>query len=150
MSRLPAIVAALCGSIAGLAAAPASPSPVGLWTTIDDHTHAPRSQVEISERGGALSGKVVRIYPQPGEPAQPLCEECSGERYNQPVLGMTILWNLRRVGEEWNGGEILDPENGKVYRVLLRPSTDGSALEVRGYVGFSLLGRSQVWRRAGP
>jgi len=125
-------------------------TPLGIWTTIDDHTRKPRSEVEIGERDGALYGRVVHIYPQPGEPADPRCEECKGDRHNQPILGMTILWNLRRDGEDWNGGEILDPESGDTYRVTLHPTADGKRLEVRGYIGFALFGRTQVWERAPP
>lgn len=130
------------------APAAAEATPVGLWTTVDDHRHEPRSQVEIVERDGALVGTVVRIYPQPGEPAEPRCEDCKGERHNQPVLGMTILWDLRRDGDAWDGGEILDPESGDVYRVTLRPSSDGRRLDVRGYIGLSIFGRTQTWERA--
>ena len=139
-----ALSTALCGATAGAA----EPTPLGLWTTIDDHSHQPRSQVEITEHDGTLSGKVVRIYPQPGEPADPRCEDCKGERHDQPILGMTILWNLHRDGESWDGGEILDPDGGDTYRVTLHPSADGTKLEVRGYIGISLLGRTQVWERA--
>jgi len=63
---------------------------------------------------------------------------------------MTILWNLRRQGDTWEGGEILDPENGSVYRCKLHPVSDGSKLEVRGFIGISLLGRTQTWMRARP
>jgi uncharacterized protein (DUF2147 family) len=136
------VFALTCANAAG------DPTPVGLWTTVDDHTHQPRSQVEISERDGALIGKVVRIFPQPDEPPDPRCEECSGERHNQKVLGMTILWDLRRHGDAWDGGEILDPETGDTYRVTLHPTADGRRLEVRGYVGFAVFGRTQIWERA--
>ena len=139
--RRAAAAALLVGAIS---AGAAEPSPLGLWTTVDDHSHQPRSQVEIGERDGALVGKVVRIYPQPGEPANPRCEDCKGERHDQPVLGMTILWDLRRHGDSWDGGEILDPETGDTYRVTLHPSVDGRRLDVRGYIGFSLFGRTQT------
>ena len=137
------LASAVCGN-----ANAAEPTPLGVWTTIDDHSRKPRSEVEISERDGALYGKVVHIYPQPGEPADPRCEDCKGERHDQPILGMTILWNLKRNGDAWDGGEILDPESGDTYRVTLHPTADGKQLEVRGYIGFALFGRTQVWERA--
>ena len=134
--------ALLIGPACAIAAGDALP--IGLWTTVDDHTHQPRSQVEISERDGALYGKVVRVYPQPGEPADPRCEECAGERHNQKILGMTILWDLHRHGDAWDGGEILDPESGDTYRVTLHLTADGRRLEVRGYVGIAVFERTQV------
>ena len=125
----------------------ANPTPVGIWTTIDDHTHKPRSLVEIGEHDGVVSGRIVKLFQDPGEDPDPVCRECAGARHDQRVLGMTILWDLRRDGDHWNGGEILDPEDGSVYRVILHPSADGAHLEVRGYIGLSLLGRTQVWER---
>jgi uncharacterized protein (DUF2147 family) len=122
----------------------AAPSPVGLWKTIDDETHEARAIVSITEENGVLSGRIVRLFRKAGEDPAPLCEKCSGERERKPVIGMTILWNLHRDGAVWDGGEILDPEEGKTYRCKL--TLDGDSLEVRGYIGISLLGRTQVWQ----
>jgi len=130
-------------------AAAAETSPVGTWKTIDDDTHRPKAIVEISEQNGVLSGKIVKLFRNPGEDPAPRCKECQGERHDQPVLGMTILWDLHHDGDVWDGGEILDPENGKTYRCKVRVGDDGN-LEVRGFIGLSLLGRTQVWERAAP
>jgi uncharacterized protein (DUF2147 family) len=151
--RLCALALGFASAVAGAASlgcavAAETQTPAGTWTTIDDHTHEPRSLVEISERDGALSGRIVRLFRKPGEDANPRCVDCKGDRHNQPVLGMTILWNLHRDGDRWDGGEILDPESGETYRVTLRTSEDGTHLDVRGYIGISLLGRTQVWQRA--
>lgn len=128
----------------------AGPSPAGTWKTIDDETHKPRALVRIEEYEGVLSGRIVRLFREPGEDPNPLCEDCTGERHNQPVLGMTILWNFRRHGDTWEGGEVLDPEEGKIYSANLHLRDDGMRLVLRGYVGVPLLGRSQVWERADP
>jgi uncharacterized protein (DUF2147 family) len=125
-----------------------NPTPLGTWTTIDDVSHRPRSLVEISETDGVLSGRIVRLFQAPGEDPDPRCVDCQGERHGQPVLGMTILWNLHHHGDSWDGGEILDPESGSIYRVTLHPEGGGDRLEVRGYIGFSLFGRTQIWQRA--
>jgi uncharacterized protein (DUF2147 family) len=125
-----------------------NPTPLGTWTTIDDVSHRPRSLVEISETDGVLSGRIVRLFQAPGEDPDPRCVDCQGERHGQPVLGMTILWNLHHHGDSWDGGEILDPESGSIYRVTLHPEAGGERLEVRGYIGFSLFGRTQIWQRA--
>ena len=123
----------------------AEPSPVGLWKTIDDNTGQPKGLVRISERNGQFEGRVEKIFPKPGEDPAPKCDKCDGSRYNQPVLGMTILWNLTKQDNEYQGGEILDPENGKIYRAKMKLVDSGKKLEVRGFIGFSLFGRSQIW-----
>ena len=122
-------------------------TPVGTWKTIDDDTHEAKSLVEISDYDGMLSGRIVQIFRKVGEDPNPPCKECPGERHNQPLIGMTILWNLHRHGDTWEGGEILDPESGKNYRCNLHVTEGGSRLEVRGFIGFALLGRTQVWER---
>jgi uncharacterized protein (DUF2147 family) len=136
-------------AVASLAAA-AGPSPLGTWRTIDDETHRPRALVSIEEHDGMLSGRIVRLFREPGEDPNPLCVECEGKRHNQPVLGMTILWNFRRNGDAWTGGEVLDPEEGRIYHANLRLRDNGARLDVHGYIGLPLLGRSQVWERASP
>jgi uncharacterized protein (DUF2147 family) len=126
---------------------PAEPSPVGLWQTIDDHTGKPRGLVRITEANGEYQGRVEKTFPKPGEDPSPKCEKCEGARRNQPVIGMTIVWGLKKQGDEYQGGEILDPENGKIYRVRIKLEDGGKKLDVRGFIGFSLFGRSQTWIR---
>jgi uncharacterized protein (DUF2147 family) len=122
-------------------------SPVGLWKTIDDHTGKPRGLVRITETNGEYLARVEKTFPNLGEDPNPKCEKCEGARQNQPVIGMTILWGLRKHGSEYQGGEILDPETGKIYRARIKLEDDGKKLDVRGFIGFSLLGRSQLWIR---
>jgi uncharacterized protein (DUF2147 family) len=122
-------------------------SPIGLWKTIDDKTGQPRGLVRIMDVNGQYEGKVEKIFPKPGEETNPKCEKCDGLRRNQPVIGMTILWGLTKQGNEYQGGEILDPEDGKVYRARMRFLDSGKKLDVRGFIGFSLFGRSQIWIR---
>ena len=128
-------------------AALAQASPVGTWTTIDDATGQPRSVIEVYEAAdGTLAGRVERVLHSTRGP-NPLCGKCRGERRNQPIEGMVILWGMQRSGDEWKGGQILDPATGKVYSATMRPVAGGKQLQVRGFVGFSLLGRTQVWVR---
>lgn len=124
-----------------------APTPAGLWRTIDDNTGQPRGLVRIREVNGRYEGKIEKGFPKPGENEPPRCEKCDGERRNQPVLGMTILWGLTKQGDEYQGGEILDPETGKIYRVRMKLIDGGKKLDVRGFIGISLLGRSQIWLR---
>jgi uncharacterized protein (DUF2147 family) len=122
-------------------------SPVGLWKTIDDHTGKPRGLVRVTQVDGEYQAKVEKIFPKPGEDPNPRCEQCAGTRHDQPVIGMIILWGLTKQGDEYQGGEILDPENGKVYRVKMKLDDGGTTLQVRGFIGFSLFGRTQIWIR---
>jgi len=138
------IALALMGA-AGLALAQATP--VGVWKTIDDDGKTEKSLVRIVEAGGLLSGKVDKIFDAAKQ--NDVCDKCSDERKDKPVLGMTILRNVKPGGEGvWEGGDILDPNNGKLYKVKLKPVDGGKKLEVRGFIGISLLGRTQTWVRA--
>ena len=144
--------AALAGAAlaASLALAPAAlaqnlGSPAGLWKTIDDDTKEPKSLVRIVEKDGVFSGRVEKIL-TPGK-ADAKCEQCTDERKDQPVQGMTIISGMKRSGEQWENGSILDPNNGKVYSSRMKLLDGGKKLEVRGFVGVSLFGRSQTWIR---
>ena len=125
----------------------ATDSPVGKWKTIDDKTHEVKSIVEITEHAGVLEGKVLQVLKSDHGP-HPVCAECDGERKNKPIEGMTILWGLKQDGDEWSGGQILDPAKGKIYKLTLKLEDGGKKLDVHGYIGFSLIGRSQEWVRA--
>lgn len=129
-------------------AAWAQATPAGLWKTIDDETKAEKSLVRISESGGVFSGKVEKVMDPAKQDAK--CEKCSDDRKDQLILGMTIVRNVRQNADDkglWDGGEILDPNNGKTYKVRMKPVDGGKALEVRGYIGAPLLGRTQTWIR---
>jgi uncharacterized protein (DUF2147 family) len=132
----------------GLAAASAlaqTDSPVGLWKNLDDKTGEAKGLIRISESGGVLSGKIEKILTKGQEDAK--CEACDGTLKDQPVTGMQIISGLKKGPEWYEGGTILDPNNGKVYKAKLKLFDGGKKLEVRGFVGVSLLGRSQTWIR---
>ncbi|MGI4846937.1 MAG: DUF2147 domain-containing protein [Janthinobacterium lividum] len=124
-------------------AAFAQSTPVGLWKTIDDDSGQEKSLVRISSADGQLIGKVDKLL-DPGQQAI-LCQHCSGERENKPVLGLQIIDGVRQDGDTWGGGQILDPKNGKLYKVRLKPVDNGRKLEVRGYIGPFF--RTQTWVR---
>src|SRR5690242_7231100 len=142
-----ALETALLSALIWSAAVAAELSPVGLWKTIDDNTGKPRGLVRIMEVNGEYQGKVEKIFTAPAEDADPKCEKCDGARHNQPVIGMTILWGLKKQDDEYQGGAILDPENGNVYRARMKLEGEGEKLSVRGFIGFALLGRTQTWVR---
>ena len=125
----------------------AQATPAGLWKTIDDETKTEKSLVRITESGGVYSGKVDKILTDKPDAK---CKECTDERKDKPVQGMTILREIKPVAGEagsFEGGDILDPNNGKVYKVLLKLAEGGKKLDVRGYIGMPLLGRTQTWLR---
>jgi uncharacterized protein (DUF2147 family) len=125
----------------------AADTPVGVWRSIDDKTKQERSIIRITEENGELKGVVEKIFDQPDDDPAHLCKECKGDRRDKPIVGMTILWGLKKDGDAWTGGEILDPKNGKIYSCKITPSADGKSLDVRGFIGISLIGRTQTWHR---
>ena len=122
-------------------------SPVGLWKNIDDVTGKSLALVRISDSNGVLSGKIEKLFLMPGENQNPTCTKCEGGNKDQPVLGLVILVGLKKEGEEYRGGTILDPDNGQQYKSRLLLEDGGRKLNVRGYVGISWIGRSQIWLR---
>jgi uncharacterized protein (DUF2147 family) len=125
----------------------AETSPAGLWKTIDDRSGQAKGLIRIREIAGKFEGKIDKIFPKTGDDPAPRCEKCEGSLHNQPVLGLTFLWGFTKQGDEYQGGEILDPESGKVYQAKMKLVDGGKKLEVRGFIGFSLFGRSQTWLR---
>ncbi|WP_163995761.1 DUF2147 domain-containing protein [Pyxidicoccus caerfyrddinensis] len=123
-------------------------SPVGRWTTIDDETKKPKSVIAIYEENGKLFGKIEKLFREPKEDQNPVCDKCEGTLKNQPILGMVILQNLKKDDDEWTGGTIMDPANGKTYKCKIAVEDGGKKLKVRGFVGMSLFGRTQHWVKA--
>lgn len=121
---------------------------IGKWKTIDDETGAAKSIVEIKEENGQLTGQVVELFRKPDEDQNPKCDKCKGDKKDKPVMGLTILWDMKKKSDtKWDDGTILDPKNGKTYSCKLELIENGKKLKVRGYMGFSLLGRTQIWQR---
>jgi len=139
MAAVP-LLAVLC-----LPVAAAGQSPAGLWKTIDDKTGKPRGLVRIYEQNGQFFGRIQASF-DPKETAE-RCDKCTDDRKDQPVIGMVILRRLKKSGAEYDGGDILDPDTGTIYRCKLRLEDQGRKLLLRGYLGISLLGRSQTWLR---
>jgi len=118
---------------------------IGKWKTIDDETGEPKSIVEIYMRNGKFYGRVDSLFRKPGEDPNPKCDKCPEDdpRYNKPVLGMEIIKDMKKDGDEYTGGTILDPKKGKIYRCKLW--IEDGKLKVRGYIAF--LYRTQTWYR---
>jgi uncharacterized protein (DUF2147 family) len=121
-------------------------SPVGLWKTIDDDTGKPKALIRITENNGELRGKIEKLFLDIGE-KNPKCDKCEGAQKDQPIIGMTILSGMKQEGIEYGDGQILDPANGKVYKSKMSLADNGKKLNVRGYIGMPMLGRTQTWLR---
>ena len=148
-ARRPSVRSALAAAMLVLAPATAlAQTPVGSWRTFDDTNGRESGVVVIQDQGGVLSGRVTAIT-DPQQAAR-VCELCTDARKGQPILGMTILTGIRADGAAWDGGQILDPKTGSVYRCSMKLEDGGAKLVVRGYIGVSLFGRSQTWLRQSP
>lgn len=122
-------------------------SPVGLWKNIDDVSGKPKALIRISENKGELEGRIEKLYRAPDQDQNPKCDLCEGVNKDQPIVGMVFMSGLKKAGDEYTGGQILDPDNGKVYKSKLTLVEGGKKVNVRGYIGIPMLGRSQVWVR---
>ncbi|CAN5694118.1 DUF2147 domain-containing protein [soil metagenome] len=132
---------------AGAASAMAQSSPVGLWRNVDDKTGEVKAEIRIDESGGALTGRIERSLKKDTKP-DAACDECTDDRKGKPIAGLEIVRGGKKADgkDVWEGGKILDPENGKEYRASFTPIDGGKKLEVRGYLG--PFWRTQVWNRA--
>jgi uncharacterized protein (DUF2147 family) len=143
LTALGLFLAACVASSTALAQA----TPAGLWKTIDDKTGKERSLIRINEAGGVYTGKIEKRLDPDAKPTD-VCDKCTDDRKDKPILGMTLIRNVKANAndkEVFDGGDITDPENGKVYKVRLKPMEGGKKLEVRGYVGPFY--RNQTWIR---
>ena len=121
-------------------------SPVGKWKTISDETGKETGILEIKEENGFITAKIIELLD--ANPPNPICTKCIGKQKNQPVIGLAIITGLKKSKDAfWSGGEILDPKSGKFYKCFIEVLDNGNTLKVRGYIGFSLLGRTQYWYR---
>ena len=143
IARLCAVTALFASSAVSFAADPVE----GYWKTVDDETGDPKSYVHIWVEDGVAFGRIEKLIRKPDQDPDPVCDDCTGERLNQRIMGMTILWGLEKDGDTWDDGEILDPGNGKIYSAKITPVNGGQQLDVRGYLGISLIGRTQTWHR---
>jgi uncharacterized protein (DUF2147 family) len=122
-------------------------TPVGNWHTVDDKTGEVKSEIRVVENGGLLTGSIAKVLTKDAKP-DAVCDKCSDDRKDKPMVGLQIIRGAKKHDDKdvWEGGKILDPENGKTYNQRLTPIEGGSKLEVRGSIG--PFGRTQTWVRA--
>jgi uncharacterized protein (DUF2147 family) len=138
------MLVALAPAPRGRAADARLASPTGLWEPLDS-SGKPLGLIRIFEANGLYYGRIEPSSPADDRTA--LCTRCTGERHNQPIIGLVLLRHLRPENGEYVGGDILDPDTGRIYRCMLRLTDGGHQLIMRGFLGISLLGSSQTWRR---
>ncbi len=126
----------------------AQASPVGVWRTIDDKTKTERAQIRITESGGVFSGKIEKLLAADAK-QDGVCDKCDDDRKDKPMIGLEVMRGVKKSDNDntWDGGTILDAAEGKIYKVRIQTADGGKKLEVRGYVGAPLLGRTQTWNR---
>jgi uncharacterized protein (DUF2147 family) len=145
--RLSTVTSAALVLALAVTAASAQMTPVGLWKTIDDDGKIEKSLVRIVDGGSGVSGRIERLL-DPKDNPDDVCDKCSDDRKGKPIIGLTILRYLKQSADDktvWEGGDVLDPEDGKIYRARLKPINGGKELQLRGYIGPFY--RTQTWIR---
>lgn len=123
-------------------------SPIGFWKTIDDSSGKDKSIVEVYEKNNKVFAQIIKVFPDPSLPAVLTCTLCSGKFKDKPILGLEFMWDLEQSADDknkWENGQVLDPNNGKIYSTRIEVIEGGARLKIRGFLGFSLLGRTQFW-----
>ena len=121
-------------------------TPVGTWVSVDEKTGERKAEITIADNGGVLTGKISKRLLKGADP-KAVCDMCKDDRKGKPILGLELLRGMKQDGNSWEGGSIIDPESGKVYKATMKPIDGGKKLDVRGYIGVKALGRTQTWLR---
>lgn len=133
--------------LTGHSVAAQEPSATGLWQQIDSDTGKKRGWFVIAEHDGTYEGTIVKMFMDPGQDPNPICDKCTGDEQGKPWLGLTIIKGMERHGLDYGNGTIMNPIDGKKWSAEMHLSPDGQDLTVRGFLGISLFGMNQYWKR---